>query len=99
MNSGVKALNKDGDMTWQNVHLVHHYFGANHDKHISDSEGGLTKTHARVNVTNMSWTVDISKDLCDKHGKDVNFTSQEPTDEERVTLESDPSVRGTWNNY
>lgn len=82
-DSGVKVRREDGGATGKGVHIEHHYFGACHGKNMSDSEGGVTKSHARANVANMSWRVESSEDLCSKLGKDLNFMLEEPTDEER----------------
>lgn len=69
-------------------HIEHHYFGACHGKNISDSEGGITKTYARDQVTNQSWTVTSPRDMCQKLAKGLNFILREPTNKERENFEA-----------
>lgn len=85
---GVKVRNEEGQPTEKNLHLEHHYFGACHGKNISDSEGGVTKTHARNNVINMSWVVEDQRDLAVKLARDLDFLLRTPTASERATFET-----------
>ena len=87
-DSGIMTRDNDGRATCVRLHIEHHYFGACHGKNISDSEGGITKTYARDQVTNQSWVVASSRDLCDKLAKGLNFILSEPTDEEREHYEA-----------
>lgn len=64
--NGIMIRDNDGNITGIRLHIEHHYFGACHGKNISDSEGGITKTYARDQVTNQSWTVACPRDLCEK---------------------------------
>ena len=64
-------MTRDSDrrLTCKSLHIEHHSIGACHGKNISDSEGGITKAYARDQVTNQSWAVACSKDLCEKLAK------------------------------
>ena len=95
-DSGIMVRDNDGKPTGERRMVEHHYFGACHWKNISDSEGGITKTYARDQVTNQAWKVNSSRDLCEKQANGLKFIYSDPTEEKPVSFyDSIPQDRGS----
>ena len=92
----VKVRNSEGAKTDRDLHFEWHYFGSNHGKSSSDSEGSVTKTTANNNITNQSWAPNTPRELFELCARDLGFQFVKPTsDEELEFYQSKTNNRGT----
>eukprot|EP00903_Cladosiphon_okamuranus_P017597 g16208.t1 len=84
------------DETDKDLHFEWHYFGSNHGKSSSDSEGSVTKTAANNNITNQSWAPNTPRELFELLQRDLGFNFVKPTPvEELEFFQSKTNNRGT----